>query len=552
MKPLVLLAALTLGGISQTAMANTHTFYIGTYTGPQSKGIYKGTLDSQTGKLGPLELVGEAKNPSFLALSPDGKYLYAAIEDNTGAVGAWKLNDTGAATFLNQQSSGGNGACHVWVDATGKTVLVANYGSGDIAALPVKEDGSLGERTAYIKHTGSGPDKGRQKEPHAHAIYTSPDNKFVYACDLGTDEINIYKLDAEKSTLTPNEPRAGKVPPGGGPRHLEFVGNRVYVCNEMKMSVTAFERDAQSGGLTEIQTVSSLPPNTDIKGMSTAEIFAHPSGKTLYLSNRGHDSIAVFDIAEDGKLTLVQNAPSPKMPRGFDLSPDGKWLVVGGQSDNTIRVLKIEDDGKLTATENKVEVGSPVSILFAGRRLFDGQTLAGWEGDTQKTWRVEGGAITAGAPDKHQQNNDFLATTQEYDDFDLRFKMKLTGTEGFINSGVQFRSRRVPNHFEVSGYQADFGAGYYGALYDESRRNKILMAPAKEIADKAVRPNDWNDYRIRAIGPHIQLWLNGIKTVDYIEADKAIPQKGIIALQIHGGAKAQVQFKDIVIEEIPN
>ncbi len=346
-------------------MANTNTFYIGTYTGPKSQGIYRGTLDSETGKLGPLELVGEAKNPSFVALSPDGKYLYAAIEDNAGAVGAWKLNATGAATMLNKQSSGGGGACHVWVDKTGKNVFVANYNTGNIASLPVKEDGSLGERTAFVQHVGSGPDKGRQKEPHAHAIYSSPDNKLVYACDLGTDEINIYKFDADKGTLTPNDPPSGKVPPGGGPRHLAFLGNRVYVCNEMKMSVTAFNRDAKSGALTEFQTVSTLPPDTEIKGLSTAEIFTHPNGKTLYVSNRTHDTIAVFDIAEDGKLTLVQNAPSPKIPRGFDISPDGKWLVVGGQSDNTIQVMKIENDGKLTATDNKVEVGAPVSILFA-------------------------------------------------------------------------------------------------------------------------------------------------------------------------------------------
>lgn len=346
-------------------MANTNTFYVGTYTGPKSQGIYKSTLDSESGKLGPLELVGEAKNPSFVALSPDGKYLYAALEEHQGGVGAWKLNANGAATFLNKQSANGSDTCHVWVDATGKNVLVANYSSGNVACFPVKEDGSLGERSAFIQHVGSGPDLGRQKEPHAHAIYTAPGSNLVYTCDLGTDEINIYKLDTEKGTLTPNDPPFGKVPPGGGPRHLEFVGDRVYVCNEMKMSVTAFNRDPQNGALTEFQTVSTLPPDTPIKGLSTAEIFAHPSGKTLYVSNRTHDTIAVFDIAADGKLTLVQNAPSPKIPRGFDLSPDGKWLVVGGQSDNTIQTMKIEADGKLTATDNKVEVGAPVCILFA-------------------------------------------------------------------------------------------------------------------------------------------------------------------------------------------
>lgn len=348
-------------------MANTHTFYLGTYTGPQSKGIYRGTLDSDTGKLGPLELVAEAKNPSFVALSPNGKALYAALEDGGGAVGAWKIGADGKLTELNKQSSSGSGACHVWVDSTGKNVLVANYGSGSIAVLPVKDDGSLGEHSAFVQHVGSGPDKGRQKEPHAHSIYTSPDNRLVYSCDLGTDEVDIYKLDATAGTLTPNDPPFGKVPPGGGPRHLAFhpKAGFVYVCNEMGMSVTAFQRDPQNGALTEFQTVSSLPAGTDIKGLSTAEIFAHPNGKTLYVSNRTHDTIAVFDIAADGKLTLIQNAPTVKVPRGFDLSPDGKWLVVGSQNDNVIQVMQIAADGKLTPTDQKASVGAPVCVLFA-------------------------------------------------------------------------------------------------------------------------------------------------------------------------------------------
>ena len=358
--------------------------------------------------------------------------------------------------------------------------------------------------------------------------------------------------------------------------------NVAYVCNEMTMSVTAFARDPKSGALTEMQTVSTLPAGTDIKGLSTAEIFAHPSGKTLYVSNRTHDTIAVFDIAADGKLTLIQNAPTVKIPRGFDLSPDGKWLVVGSQSDNVIQVLKIEKDGKLTATPKSRRrlAGVRVVCEIATRpfmagwpnatmktllallalvstasaapvALFDGKTFDGWEGDTQKTWRIEPGEIAAGAPDKKQEHNDFLATTKEFGNFELRLKIKLVGTEGFVNSGVQFRSQRIPNHFEMKGYQADFGEGYFGALYDESRRNKVLAAPDKEVLEKAVKRNDWNDYRIRAEGPRIQLWLNGVQTVDYTEAEKDIPQTGLVALQIHGNAKAEVRFKDITIEELP-
>jgi len=182
--------------------------------------------------------------------------------------------------------------------------------------------------------------------------------------------------------------------------------------------------------------------------------------------------------------------------------------------------------------------------------LFDGRSLAGWEGDTATTWTVVDGAISAGDVEKQQPRNEFLASTKRYKDFDLKLKIRLDGTEGFVNAGIQFRTERIPNHHEVKGYQADFGHGYDGALYDESRRNKILAKPSAETLAKASRPGEWNDYRIRAEGPRIQLWLNGVQTVDYTEADESIPQEGVIALQIHGNAKSRVRYKDIVIEEL--
>jgi 6-phosphogluconolactonase len=215
-------------------------------------------------------------------------------------------------------------------------VLVANYGGGSIASLPVREDGSLGERSAFVQHTGNGPNPQRQEKPHAHSIYTDPTNKFVYSCDLGTDEIKIYRLDASVGTLTPANPPAAKVPPGGGPRHLDFHRNGfVFVNNEMSMSVTAFERDATTGALTEIHTVPTLPEGVSKEGT-------------------------------DGKLTLVEHVSTPKEPRGFAISPDGKWLVVSGQKDNTVAVLQIDAaTGKLKATGQTVEVGAPVCVLFA-------------------------------------------------------------------------------------------------------------------------------------------------------------------------------------------
>jgi Domain of Unknown Function (DUF1080) len=183
--------------------------------------------------------------------------------------------------------------------------------------------------------------------------------------------------------------------------------------------------------------------------------------------------------------------------------------------------------------------------------LFNGKDLTGWEGDTDKTWRVEDGAIVGGSLDTVVPRNEFLCTTRIYGDFELKLKFKLLGDKDKANAGVQFRTRRIPKHHEVSGYQADIGAGYWGALYDESRRNKILAAPKAEDAVKAVKVGEWNEYTIRAEGPRIQLWLNGTKTVDYTEADAKIEATGVIALQVHGGAKSKVMYKDITIEELP-
>ncbi len=181
--------------------------------------------------------------------------------------------------------------------------------------------------------------------------------------------------------------------------------------------------------------------------------------------------------------------------------------------------------------------------------IFDGKTLTGWEGNTD-TWRVEDGAIVGGRMERKQPHNDFLATTREFENFELRVQYKVEGTNGFVNGGVQFRSQRVPNNVEVSGYQADLGADTDGNLYDESRRNRNLVEATKEMREKTLKPGDWNDYRIRADGPHIQLWLNGVKTVDYTEKEENIAQRGIIALQIHGGAYTKDHYRNLVIEEL--
>jgi hypothetical protein len=188
-------------------------------------------------------------------------------------------------------------------------------------------------------------------------------------------------------------------------------------------------------------------------------------------------------------------------------------------------------------------VAGPVSI-------FDGKTFAGWEGDTTKTWRIVEGAIVGGSQTTTVPRNEFLASTRRYTNFVLRLKVKLLGSEGFVNSGVQIRSERIPNHHEMIGYQADVGEGWWGALYDESRRNKVMAKPDEETVRKAVRKGDWNDYEVRAEGRRIVIRINGIQTVDYTEADEKIPQEGLVAVQVHGGGKAEVWFKDLTIEEL--
>ena len=193
----------------------------------------------------------------------------------------------------------------------------------------------------------------------------------------------------------------------------------------------------------------------------------------------------------------------------------------------------------------------PASAAEKPVKLFDGKTLTGWDGDIEKTWKIEDGAIVGGTLDAVVPRNEFLCTTATYGDFELTVKFKLIGDKAKANAGVQFRTKRIPKHHEVSGYQADVGQDYWGALYDESRRNKVLARPDAKLLEKIVKHEDWNEYKIRCEGPRIRLWLNGELTVDYTEADDKIERTGIIGLQIHGGAKSKAYYKDIEIEELP-
>jgi 6-phosphogluconolactonase len=373
MKSLLILGLLA----TNTAMAEPARFYLGTYTGnPLSHGIYTGTLETRTGRLGPIELAAEAASPSFLALSPDEKCLYASTGTGGGSIAAFRVDADSRLTQLNELPAG-SGTCHVAVDATGSNVFAANYSAGSVACLQTRTDGSLNQRTALIQLTGSGPNPERQTHPYLHSMYPAPGNRCVYACDLGTDNVWVFDLDARSGTLAPARPPSGKVPPGSGPRHLAIHpdGRFVYVNGEMGMNVTAFTRNPDTGALTAMQTLSTLPAGADTNGMTTAEICCHPSGKWLYVSNRdvakhGRDSLAVFTVGGDGKLTRQQDMPAQvQVPRGFGIDPTGQWLLVGGQQDNKIVVLKIDGTtGKLSATDQSATVGAPVCVIFVSKR----------------------------------------------------------------------------------------------------------------------------------------------------------------------------------------
>jgi 6-phosphogluconolactonase len=366
-----------LAGVCAAAPARHAQYfaYVGTYTeeGSASKGIYAYRYDADTGDITPVGLVAETINPSFLAVHPSHRFLYAVNEtgnfkgDKSGAVSAFAIDRaTGKLTLLNQVASKGADPCYIVVDKTGKFVLVANYSGGSVAVFPVMEDGRLGEASAFVQHTGHGTDPERQKGPHAHSIDLSPDNKFAFVDDLGLDETLVYKFDDAKGTLTPNDPPFAKADPGAGPRHfaLHPNGKFAYVINEMGASVSVFSYDGR-GGLKRLQSIATLPK--DFAVHEDAEIEVHPSGKFLYASNRGHDSIAVFGIdPSKGTLTLVEYASTKgKTPRSFEIDPTGKLIFAENEKSNNIVVFRIDEkSGRLAATGKVLEVVEPVCVKF--------------------------------------------------------------------------------------------------------------------------------------------------------------------------------------------
>lgn len=371
-------AAAVAGEPGKSAPGAYHVFF-GTYTQGQNKGqgIYRARLDVASGRLSPAELASAARDPSFLALHPSAPFLYAIDESSDPAktpqqgVSAYAVEaGSGALRLLNTRGAGAPGPCHLTVDRSGRALLVANYSGGSVAALPIGVDGRLGAPASVVPHAGSSVHPTRQRRPHAHAIEVSPDNRFALAPDLGIDRVQVYRLDAARATLTPHTPSGIALPPGSGPRHLAFhpLGRFVYVINELLCTMSVFAYDAANGELRDVQILSTLPAGETVRpGFSTAEVIAHPSGRFLYGSNRGHDSIVVYAIdASSGRLTWLQNEPTQgRTPRHFAIDPTGTWLLAENQASDTVAVFRIDaQTGRLRPTGQLLAVPSPVSAVF--------------------------------------------------------------------------------------------------------------------------------------------------------------------------------------------
>jgi 6-phosphogluconolactonase len=354
---------------------NEFLVYVGSYNTAKRKGIHAFRFDAATGRLISMGLGTEAVNPTFVTASADGRFLYATKEvarhqgKNSGSVKAFAIDRrTGKLRFLNEVASGGTIPCYVRLDNRGRYAMVANYGSGSVTVIEVRRDGRLGKMTAFDQYAGSSVNPQRQEGPHAHSINVSPDNRFAIAADLGLDKVFVYRFEQKTGALAPNTPPYATVNAGSGPRHIAFArnGRFVYVIGEMKSNITVFAYDARRGTLRKLQTVSTLPKG--YKGQSDcAEVAVSPSGKFVYGSNRGHDSIAVFAAdPKKGTLTAVERAPSGgKTPRHFAIDPTGSYLLVANQESDCVSVFAVDrKTGRLTPSGETATVSSPACVRF--------------------------------------------------------------------------------------------------------------------------------------------------------------------------------------------
>jgi len=364
-----LLSFFLAAGVAPSLPAADMYVYFGTHSSGPGIGFSIAHFDTDTGTLTKPRFLTEAVEPAFFVIHPDGQHLYTCNSGSPGGVSAYKIERaTGQLTLLNKEPAGGGDPSYICLDHTGRHVLFANYEGGNIAVFALKPDGSLGERTAFVQHTGSSVDPRRQKHAYAHSIIVDPTNRFALVADLGVDRLFVYRFDEKTGSLQPNDPPFAIIRPGSGPRHVKFHpnGRWVYLISEMGCTVTAFHWDSAHGALTEFQTVSTLP--ADFKGISNcAEIEVHPNGRFLYGSNRGHDSLAVFTIDPDtGRLALLEHVSTQgKTPRNFAFDPTGKWIICTNHgSDNAVVFRVDEATGRLTPAGPPVSVPSPFCERF--------------------------------------------------------------------------------------------------------------------------------------------------------------------------------------------
>ena len=372
-RQVLLLGALLFAALGE-GLAVEYLVYVGTYTGSGSEGIYAYRFDPADGVATSIGLVAATENPSFITADPSGRFVYAVNEldtfDNepTGAVSVFAIDHraSGRLKLLQQVSSLGGAPAHVSLDKSAHYLMVANYNGGNWAVFPIAHDGRLARHSAFVQDVGSSVDPERQAGPHAHSIQVTNDNRFVVTADLGLDKLLVYRFDANTGSLTPASPGYVAVEPGAGPRHVAFApsGTFAYVVNEMASSVTVFAYKQRSGTLHGIQTVSALPMKFSGKNKA-AELAVDARGRFLYVSNRGHDSIAVFSIDPDnGKLTPLEwVASGGRTPRAFVIDPTGNWLFAANQDSNNIELFRIDrSSGRLSPASRSLEVVSPVCV----------------------------------------------------------------------------------------------------------------------------------------------------------------------------------------------
>lgn len=356
--------------------AREYVALVGTYTGGESRGIYVVRLDGETGAVSQPELAAELSNPEFLALHPNGRFVYAltqvAMADgkNSGAVAAFEVDPAnGRLTPLNVEATGQGSLTHLAVDASGRMVIAASYGAGYVVSFPIANDGRVGPKTSLISQTGPlGPNSGRQDKPHPHSVTLSPDSRLAFVADLGVDRVFAYRLKPEDGSIAPHDPAYVTIEPGAGPRHTAFSpdASSFYVLNELVGTVSAFRYDAARGAAEFLHNASASPEGYTGRN-SASEIRMHPTGRFVYAANRGHNGIAVYSRSPDtGALTPVEIIPTGgENPRNFALTPDGEWLLCAHQNTNNLTVFKVDAaTGRLTATKHTALVPKGVCVLF--------------------------------------------------------------------------------------------------------------------------------------------------------------------------------------------